>query len=65
MKTKVKRREPIDKRFPFAIRLQVWTPTGHVMLEGPSTEEGCKAVFTAAMANTGDAAKKKASKRNG
>ena len=51
------RKVPINKRHRFAFRLQIWNPHGSVMLEGPSTEAGLRAMFTAAMDNSGDKAK--------
>lgn len=40
MRKREKRKVPINKRHKFAFRLNVWSPTGTVMIEGPSTEAG-------------------------
>ncbi len=47
------RRKPINKFYPFAVRLKVWTPDGYLSLEGPSTKEGCAAIINAALDNCG------------
>lgn len=51
MKERVKRRVPINKRFPgrCAFRFQIWTPDATVMLEGPVSKEGSEAMFAAVL----------------